>query len=66
VYVDGAQWQQLQPGDLDGFVRPEEAAAIEVYSAGAATPVEFQTSGGDCAAVVIWTKLNVNRKVKSR
>jgi hypothetical protein len=66
VYVDGSQWQQLQPGDLDGFVRPEEAAAIEVYPAGAATPVEFQTSGGDCAAVVIWTKLNVNRKVKSR
>ena len=66
VYVDGSQWQQLQPGDLDGFVRPEEAAAIEVYPAGAATPVEFQTSGGDCAAVVIWTKLNVNRKVRSR
>jgi hypothetical protein len=66
VYVDGSQWQQLQPGDLDGFVRPEEAAAIEVYPAGSATPVEFQTSGRDCAAVVIWTKLNVNRKVKSR
>lgn len=66
VYVDGSQWQQLQPGDLDGFVRPEEAAAIEVYSAGAATPVEFQTSGGDCAAVVIWTKLNVNRKTRSK
>jgi len=66
VYVDGSQWQQLEPGDLDSFVRPEEAAAIEVYPAGAATPVEFQTSGADCAAVVIWTKLNVNRKVRSR
>jgi hypothetical protein len=66
VYVDGSQWQQLEPGDLDSFVRPEEAAAIEVYPAGAATPVEFQTSGRDCAAVVIWTKLNVNRKTKSR
>jgi hypothetical protein len=66
VYVDGSQWQQLQPGDLDSFVRPEEAAAIEVYPAGAATPVEFTTSGQDCAAVVIWTKLNTNRKTKSR
>jgi hypothetical protein len=66
VYVDGSQWQQLQPGDLDSFVRPEEAAAIEVYPAGAATPVEFQTSGQDCAAIVVWTKLNVNRKVRSR
>jgi hypothetical protein len=66
VYVDGSQWQQLEAGDLDSFVRPEEAAAIEVYPAGAATPVEFQTSGQDCAAVVVWTKLNVNRKVRSR
>jgi hypothetical protein len=66
VYVDGSQWQNLEAGDLDGFVRPEETAAIEVYPAGAATPVEFQTSGQDCAAVVIWTKLNVNRKTKSR
>jgi len=37
-----------------------------VYPAGSATPVEFQTSGQDCAAVVIWTKLNVNRKARSR
>ena len=66
VYVDGSQWQQLEPGDLDSFVRPEEAAAIEVYPAGSATPVEFQTSGQDCAAVVIWTKLNVNRKARKR
>ena len=66
VYVDGSQWQQLEAGDLDSFVRPEEAAAIEVYPAGAATPVEFQTSGQDCAAVVIWTKLNVNRKARSK
>jgi hypothetical protein len=66
VYVDGSMWQQLEPGDLDSFVRPEEAAAIEVYPAGAATPVEFQTSGQDCAAIVIWTKLNVNRKARSK
>ncbi|HEX7977630.1 MAG TPA: carboxypeptidase regulatory-like domain-containing protein [Gemmatimonadaceae bacterium] len=66
VYVDGSQWQALQPGDLDSFVRPEEAAAIEVYPAGASTPVEFQTSGQDCASVVIWTKLNVNRKARSK
>jgi hypothetical protein len=66
VYVDGSQWQQLEPGDLDSFVRPEEAAAIEVYPAGSSTPVEFQTSGQDCAAVVVWTKLNVNRKARSK
>jgi hypothetical protein len=46
-------------------VRPEEVAAIEVYPGGGTMPVEFQTSGADCAAVVIWTKLNVNRRAKS-
>jgi hypothetical protein len=65
IYVDGSRWQQLQPGDLDAFVRPEEVAAIEVYPGGSTMPVEFQTSGADCAAVVVWTKLNVNRRVKN-
>ena len=65
IYVDGSRWQQLEAGDLDAFVRPEEVAAIEIYAGGSTMPVEFQTSGADCAAVVIWTKLNVNRKAKS-
>jgi hypothetical protein len=65
VYVDGSLWQQMEAGDLDSFVRPQDVAAIEVYPGGGSMPVEFQTSGGDCAAVVVWTKLNVNRKTKS-
>ena len=31
---------------------------------GGSMPVEFQSLGGDCAAVVVWTKLNVNRRAK--
>ncbi|HEU4720739.1 MAG TPA: Plug domain-containing protein, partial [Gemmatimonadaceae bacterium] len=65
IYVDGSRWQQLEAGDLDSFVRPQDVAAIEVYPGGGSMPVEFQTTGGDCAAVVVWTKLNVNRRVKS-
>jgi hypothetical protein len=65
VYVDGSLWQQMEAGDLDSFVRPQDVAAIEVYPGVGSMPVEFQTSGGDCAAVVVWTKLNVNRKTKS-
>jgi len=64
IYVDGSRWQQLEAGDLDAFVRPQEVAAIEVYPGGGVMPVEFQTAGADCAAVVVWTKLNVNRRVK--
>ncbi|MFL5617944.1 MAG: carboxypeptidase regulatory-like domain-containing protein [Gemmatimonadaceae bacterium] len=65
IFVDGSKWQQLEAGDLDSFVRPQEVAAIEVYPGGGAMPVEFQTSGADCAAVVVWTKLNVNRRPRS-
>jgi len=64
VYVDGSRWQQLEAGDLDSFVRAQDVAAIEVYPGGGSMPVEFQSLGGDCAAVVVWTKLNVNRRAK--
>jgi hypothetical protein len=61
MYVDGAQWQQLEPGDLDSFVQPGEVAAIEVYN-GSSTPPQFSTPGQDCAAVVVWTKTRVMRR----
>jgi hypothetical protein len=61
MYVDGAQWQQLEPGDLDSFVQPGEVAAIEVYS-GSSTPAQFVTPGQNCAAVVVWTKTRVLRR----
>jgi hypothetical protein len=64
VFVDGSRWQQLEAGDLDSFVRPQDVAAIEVYPGGGSMPVEFQSVGADCAAVVVWTKLNVNRKAR--
>ena len=61
MYVDGSQWQQLAPGDLDSFVQPNEVAAIEVYS-GSSVPVQFTTVGQSCAAVVVWTKTRVQSR----
>jgi hypothetical protein len=61
-YVDGAPWQQMTPGDLDTYVRPEEVAALEVYN-GATTPPQFQQAGqSGCTTVVIWTERRINRK----
>jgi hypothetical protein len=61
-WVDGAQWQQQFPGDLDTFVRPDEVAAVEVYSS-TTVPAQFSTAGGgSCTTVVIWTERRVNRK----
>ncbi len=61
MFVDGAQWQQIEPGDLDSFVQPNEVAAVEVYS-GASVPAQFATVGQGCAAVVVWTKTRVLRR----
>lgn len=61
VWVDGGQWQQLNPGDLDTFVRPEEVAAVEVYN-GTAVPAQFTTAGQSCSAIVVWTKTRVQRR----
>ena len=64
--VDGAPWQQMTPGDLDTYVRPEEVAAIEVYN-GATTPPQFQMSGQtSCTVVVIWTERKIQRKKSSQ
>ena len=61
-YVDGAPWQQMTPGDLDTYVRPEEVAALEVYN-GSTTPAQFQQAGqSGCTTVVIWTERRINRK----
>ena len=61
VFVDGAPWQQLDPGDLDTFVQPNEVAAIEVYS-GTSIPAQFTTPGQSCSAVVVWTKTRVDSR----
>ncbi|MEP6732898.1 MAG: carboxypeptidase regulatory-like domain-containing protein [bacterium] len=60
-WVDNAQWQSLDPGDLDSFIRPDEVSAIEVYN-GPATPPQFVTAAQNCAAVVVWTKLRVETR----
>ena len=62
VWIDGNQWQQLEPGDIDDFVKPHELAAIEVYSATTA-PAEFQGGrSGGCTTIVAWTHRRLDRR----
>jgi hypothetical protein len=62
IWVDGTMWQQMQPGDIDDFVRPHELGAIEVYSP-TNTPAEFQSRGGaSCATIVAWTQRKLELK----
>ena len=62
-WVDGNQWQSLEPGDIDDFVRPNELAALEIYSP-STTPAEFQSRGGSCTTVVAWTYRKLDREKK--
>jgi hypothetical protein len=61
VWVDGSPWQQLEAGDLDSYVRPEEVSAIEVYN-GISVPPQFVQAGSNCSAVVVWTKTRVQSR----
>jgi hypothetical protein len=61
VWVDGTLWQQLEPGDVDDFVKPHELAAMEAYSP-SNTPVEFSSKGGSCMTVIVWTVRRLDRR----
>jgi len=62
IWVDGTQWQQLEPGDIDDFVKPNELAALEVYSP-TTTPAEYVgMSRGSCSTIVAWTVRKLDRK----
>jgi hypothetical protein len=39
--VDGVQYHEAEPGDIDTFVRPQDIGALEVYDATSA-PAQFQ------------------------
>jgi carboxypeptidase family protein len=62
VWIDGTMWQQIDPGDIDDFVKPWELGAIEVYSP-TTTPAQYQSSGrGSCTTVLAWTARRLDRK----
>lgn len=64
-YVDGVEWQEMSPGDIDQYVRPDEMVAVEVYH-GSNTPPQFQKPGqSSCASIVVWTQAKVSTMSKN-
>ncbi|WP_309672882.1 carboxypeptidase-like regulatory domain-containing protein [Gemmatimonas sp.] len=55
IYINGQWMNALTSGDLDGFIRPNDIAGIEVYAAGQ-VPAQFQPGLGGCGSLVFWTK----------
>jgi hypothetical protein len=63
IYVDGTPWQQMEPGDIDDFLKPYELAAVEVYNP-STTPAEYSGLGGGCTTIVGWTHRRLERRRK--
>jgi hypothetical protein len=64
-WVDGTPWEEMTPGDIDGFVRPNEIVAIEVYHGSGAPPQYTKPGQGGCAAIVVWTVARVRPKAET-
>ena len=60
-WIDGTPWQQMEPGDIDDFLKPHELAAVEVYNP-TTTPAEFSGArGSSCTTIVGWTHRRLDR-----
>jgi hypothetical protein len=62
IYIDGMYMSDLSADDIDGMVRPDEVAGIEVYTR-ARAPAQFSRGlagighvGDQCGSIVIWTR----------
>ncbi len=55
VYIDGMPVRDLTAREIEGWVRPEELAGMEVYPRAGMAPAEFTRLDG-CGAVVVWTR----------
>jgi hypothetical protein len=55
VFIDGFEWRDLQPGDLDMFVNPDDVIGLEVYQSGD-VPNQFRRLDRGCLTMVVWTQ----------
>jgi hypothetical protein len=62
VFLDGRLFDRVGPRDLDDWMRPDQVAAFEIYTANTAPPQFRQPPGpanqdaDPCGSIVIWTR----------
>lgn len=57
TFIDGISVEQSAEHTIDDLLSPDLIAGIEVYPRGMTVPPQYQNSiGGDCGAVLFWTK----------
>lgn len=61
LYVDGFEWRNLMPGDLDA-INPADVIGLEVYP-GQVVPSQFRdTFDRGCITLVVWTQMRGKKK----
>lgn len=61
LYVDGFEWRNLGPGDLD-VINPEDVIGLEVYP-GQVVPAQFRDPfDRGCVTLVVWTQMRGKKK----
>jgi hypothetical protein len=61
LYVDGFEWRNLGPGDLD-MINPEDVIGLEVYP-GQVVPAQFRDPfDRGCVTLVVWTQMRGKKK----
>lgn len=56
VYLDGQPYDLGPHDDYDHIVSSHELAAVEVYPAGAWSPLQFSSATSNCGTIVLWTR----------
>ena len=59
LWVNG----QREPNDYDNLLAklPKDAlAAVEIFPTEMSAPARFQTPGGNCSVILVWTKAHIN------
>ena len=55
VWVDGSSWMNVDPGDIDSFVPPNEIVGLEVYRPHQ-SPVQYGGIDDSCVVLLVWTR----------
>lgn len=57
-YVDDTPWMAAWPGDINGFVNPNEIVAVEVYN-GPTAPPQYVRGMSSCTTILLWTRFKI-------